>query len=252
MLNRFKKRYFAKAFLHTAGQSLQAELNKRFLYMGVVIGFMLMAALWIFVGLFLFRHVSLYPILLALFCLGCLYPLERGVDTYWQGMTGEKLVRDEIEPLIRHGYHIFNDVLGDKFNIDFLVIGPSGIYVIEVKNPTKGKGEDRIKYENGQIYLNNHIFEKKNPVKQAEMSANWLSEKFRQVEGHKLSTIKPVVLFPNFLVDEYAESVWVMNPKRFVSHYVANAAKVLSQEEIDKIVGMLRMYVYESSPLKNS
>lgn len=255
MLKKFRKTktYFAKAFLHTAGQHAQGEITMGFFWFGMCLG-VILSTLLIFLYLkfpdfqgFIFPIVFILPVLSIVGI-----PLAiRHINFHWQGKQGEKVVRDEIEPLIKQDYHIFNDVPGKNFNIDFMVVGPSGIYVIEVKNPSKTHGDDKISYKNGQVCLNDRPFKKKKPVEQVRRSANWLNEKLRHVDGHKADTIKPVVLFPNFLVDEYAGDFWLMNPKRFVSHYVPVAPKVLNTSEIDKYVGMLRMYISENDPFQN-
>jgi len=141
-----KKSYFARAFLHTAGQSAQWEINKGFVFLGLSFGiiFMLLMCLLFNILHIPSLNISFFVILLLLAFLGITLA-EKHIDLYWQGKEGEKFVRDELEPLIKLDYHIFNDVPGEGFNIDFLVVGPTGVYVVEVKNPKKLKKEDIFK-----------------------------------------------------------------------------------------------------------
>jgi hypothetical protein len=55
----------------------------------------------------------------------------------WQrGADGERHVARLLEPLVRQGWGVQHDlrVLGSKANIDHVVIGPPGVFVIDTKN----------------------------------------------------------------------------------------------------------------------
>ncbi len=59
------------------------------------------------------------------------------------GYFGEREVGEKLAPLIRRGFHVFHDVPaeagGRKFNIDHVVIGQTGAFVIETKTRRKRK-----------------------------------------------------------------------------------------------------------------
>jgi hypothetical protein len=49
-------------------------------------------------------------------------------------LTGERAVGQFLEEKLRPlGYHILNDLPGDGFNLDHVIIGPTGIYCVETK-----------------------------------------------------------------------------------------------------------------------
>jgi hypothetical protein len=49
------------------------------------------------------------------------------------GSRGEKVVADALEELRVLGYAVFHDIPGDGFNIDHVLVGPRGVFVIETK-----------------------------------------------------------------------------------------------------------------------
>lgn len=72
------------------------------------------------------------------------------------GIVGEKLISDELKKLDAN-YTIFQDVHvpGKKENIDFVVIGPTGIHAIEVKNH-----HGTVGFTGDELSLNGKSFEK--------------------------------------------------------------------------------------------
>lgn len=72
------------------------------------------------------------------------------------GIIGEKLIGDEIKKLDAN-YTVFQDVHvpGKKENIDFVVVGPTGIFAIEVKNH-----HGKVGFNGDELTLNDKSFEK--------------------------------------------------------------------------------------------
>lgn len=67
-----------------------------------------------------------------------IYPTYYGYangKSWYKGHVGEKIVKKSLKKL-RGGHHVFNDIIlpGSMGNIDHVVVGPSGIFVIESKN----------------------------------------------------------------------------------------------------------------------
>jgi hypothetical protein len=57
--------------------------------------------------------------------------------TYKSGLTGERNAVKNISDKLSRDYSLFNDVLlkdGKRGNIDHIIVGPTGIFVIETKN----------------------------------------------------------------------------------------------------------------------
>lgn len=72
------------------------------------------------------------------------------------GILGEKLIGDELKKLDAN-YTVFQDVHvpGKKENIDFVVVGPTGIFAIEVKNH-----HGKVGFNGDELTLNDKSFEK--------------------------------------------------------------------------------------------
>lgn len=62
-----------------------------------------------------------------------------------RGERGERHVAELLEEIRAKGYHCCSDIVGDGFNIDHVVVGPTGIFAIETKYRS-GFGE--IEYRN--------------------------------------------------------------------------------------------------------
>lgn len=72
------------------------------------------------------------------------------------GLIGEKVISDELRSLDAN-YTVFQDVHipGKKENIDFVVVGPTGIHAIEVKNH-----HGRVEFNGNDLTINKKLFEK--------------------------------------------------------------------------------------------
>src|ERR1700677_3526682 len=58
------------------------------------------------------------------------------------GRDGERIVAEFLDPLRKCGYEILHDVVGGNFNVDHVVIGPTGVFVIETKTRSKSGGPE--------------------------------------------------------------------------------------------------------------
>ncbi|MDD3102115.1 MAG: nuclease-related domain-containing protein [Patescibacteria group bacterium] len=93
-------------------------------------------------------------------------------NQFYRGRWGEKDVLDELKKLPNE-YTIFQDVQfpESRGNIDFVLIGPTGIFALEVKSHIGFVG-----YHNDELTLNNWIFKEKNILKQAFSGAMQLHD----------------------------------------------------------------------------
>lgn len=62
--------------------------------------------------------------------------IELKTDIARAGDTGERLVYDELKKVLDDSYTVYPNYIipGHKFDLDFLIVGPKGLIVIEVKN----------------------------------------------------------------------------------------------------------------------
>lgn len=246
MFNKTPKTYFAKAFLRRPGQTSQIGIGMGTFGTGLFSGIFLMAFPYlVFGGSSLFFKALFWIFLIGSFAgIIASYKYAR---RYIQGIEGEKLVHDELEPIIREGYHIINAFPGDGFDIDFIVIGPTGVYAIEVKNPSKFAADDWIVLENGTLKIKSAKakatipLRHKDPIKQARHNADWLKRYIAEIMGRHPTFVKATILFPRFLVKDYSENdLLIFNPKRFITEHLSKAPQTLSPGDITNILTALR------------
>lgn len=161
------------------------------------------------------------------------------------GRDGERVVGQYLETLRALGAKVFHDIQCGDFNLDHVVIAPSGIYVIETKTYSKpDKGEPTITFDGERVSLR----EKGSydaPVIQVKSGASWLKELLKNSTG-KTFSIRPVLVFPGWFVQPTVEAkqsdVWVLNPKALPT-FISNSNKTLSSEDVSLVAYHLSRYV---------
>ena len=117
----------------------------------------------------------------------------REARMWYRGAEGECVVAEILESGLPDGYHVFNDVKfpGRTANIDHLVIGPSGVFVLDTKNwrGIVGWAED------GKTLLWNGEPEKKNSAKMVLADALDVRDKIRALLNRDIF-VKPILVFP--------------------------------------------------------
>lgn len=110
-----------------------------------------------------------------------------------RGYEGERVVGELLEEGLSDKYSVFNDVRfpGRKANIDHIVVGPSGIFVLDTKNwrGTVAWAED------GETLLWNGEAEKKGVAKAILADALDVHEKLKTLTNRDFF-IKPILVFP--------------------------------------------------------
>jgi hypothetical protein len=107
-----------------------------------------------------------------------------------QGAHGEFDISDEFQNLPNSYKVKSNVVLGQKGDIDFLVIGPTGIWTVEVKSHTGHISSD------GQKLLINGFRFRKDFLKQAWAQAFAVRDRIQEHLGFQMA-VQPVVVFSN-------------------------------------------------------
>lgn len=190
----------------------------------------------------LYTILAILAVLFAAWKIWKLLPVARALS---QGQRGEEAVGQYLEEKLRpHGFHILHDIPGNNFNVDHVVIGPTGIFTIETKTVSKpAKGECKIRYNGEQIIINGGV-ETNEPLIQAKAQSSWLAEQIEQSTGKKFF-VQPIVLYPGWYVDNAAlgSPVWVFNEKASISfikkakhHHLAPEDGSLVTYHLKKIV----------------
>jgi Nuclease-related domain len=169
--------------------------------------------------------------------------IKRQLRNLGQGMEGEKAVGQYLERLREKGYQVLHDVPGENFNIDHVVIGRAGIFVIETKTISKPKsGNAIIEYDGKQVSVNGFTPER-NPITQAKALTTWVKELIKESTGRNFP-VRPVVLYPGWFITKQPRGaeVWVLNPKGLPS-FLENQEKILPPEDVHLATYHLCRYI---------
>src|SRR5207248_11280153 len=112
------------------------------------------------------KQTILGTILIFLFCAIAsalvqrkLTPLVKRRAAHRLGFHGERYVAEELNQLMADGFRVFHDVPFDGFNIDHVLVGPTGVFVVETKTKKKpmvgGKKQYRVIFDGERLRFHN-------------------------------------------------------------------------------------------------
>lgn len=164
----------------------------------------------------------------------------------WLGYFGERVVAECLEELKPRGFRIFHDVpAGDPqtpFNIDHVIVGPSGVFAVETK--TRRKGRARAGFAEHQIIYDGQVLaypwgEDRHGLDQAARQARWLESHLAVLLGQSVP-VQPVLTFPGWMVVTRTRgAVTVLNPKQIPSAVELRGTPALEPRQIDLIARQL-------------
>lgn len=225
--------------LRQAGQSVQEEIDK-LIDEGVLFYVMLPVMLTAFAVYEWYRYLKELPyapvaatiiaVLTILYSTKKVLEYRKKLKILRQGRDGEKAVGQFLEILREDGCTVFHDIVGDKFNIDHIVVSEKGIYLIETKTYSKpSKGEPKIHFDGEKIKIDG-IGDKSEILKQVDAGSTWLKEILKESTGKEFK-IKPVILFPGWFVESKTHNnYWLLNPKAFPK-FIQNQKDILNKED---------------------
>jgi hypothetical protein len=159
------------------------------------------------------------------------------------GRDGEKIVAEYLEELKREGDTIFHDIVGNKFNIDHVVVSKHGIFVIETKTRSKPlKGNPSVTYDGHKIFVDG-IEPERNAIEQVTALSRWLEKEIKLTTG-KYFPIRPVIVFPGWYVEPIpsGSAIWILNPKALIS-FIHNEPISISDTDLCLIAFHLSRYI---------
>jgi hypothetical protein len=193
------------------------------------------------------RHpwlITIVAVLCAFYALWRFGKAKRLIRQLNLGRIGEEAVGQYLEEKLRPvGCQVLHDILFDNFNIDHVVIGPSGVYSVETKTCSKPvKGAASITYDGQHVRVNGFKPER-DPIVQAKANAHSLYELIERTTGKRFG-VQPVVLYPGWYVEKMPDNaeVWVLNEKAFPT-FIANGKKILPPDDVNLITFHLKRYV---------
>jgi hypothetical protein len=178
-------------------------------------------------------------------CIGAIkiIQIRRQVRMLRQAEQGEKAVGQYLENLREKGYKVLHDIAAGKFNLDHVLIGPGGVYVIETKTISKPtKGQAMVEYDGEKVRVNGHIPDR-DPVMQAKALGRWLEDLIRESTGKKFK-VRSVVVYPGWYVSDQPKGVevWVLNPKALPA-FLEHENSTMSPEDVHLVFYHLCRYV---------
>lgn len=161
------------------------------------------------------------------------------------GILGEEAVGQFMEGQLRPlGFQILHDIPAKGFNLDHVVIGPTGVFVVETKTRSKpAKGVCNIRYDGQSIFVNGHKPDR-DPIVQVKAEARWLFNFFEHSTGRRVF-VQPIIIYPGWFVEPMPRSVdvWVLNEKALPYFIEKARGCVLSPEDIHLLAYHLARYV---------
>lgn len=154
---------------------------------------------------------------------------------YRLGLDCEVAVGQELNTLMADGFYVYHDFPADNFNIDHIVIGPTGVFAVETKGRSKrmtGNGRDDAKMVfDGKRLLFPQSTEVK-PLEQARLQAQWLSNWLNKAAGEQVQVV-PALVIPGWFVSREGKSdVIVFNGKNPSSFFFKHRPAILDQGQI--------------------
>lgn len=160
-----------------------------------------------------------------------------------QGRDGEREVGMNLELLRAQGLKVFHDIQGKDFNLDHVLVGIQGIFVIETKTYSKPlKGECKIVYDGDKLSYNG-TYKSDEPIIQARAGANWLKNYLKDTTGKDFN-VHPVVVFPGWYTESKVplKDIWILNPKG-LDKFIQNRKTELFDEDVALISNRLEIYI---------
>jgi len=170
------------------------------------------------------------------------------------GYDGEVAVGQQLNQLLRDGYHVYHDFPADKFNIDHIVVGKKGIFAVETKarskpNSDRRKEDATVEY-NGKV-LHFPKWTDTETIAQAERQSSWLSKWIGSAIGEPV-VARGIVALPGWYVNRTSsDGIPVVNPKQFTSLFKQIKPRDLSEEMIKRIVHQLEQKCRDVEPTSN-
>jgi len=149
-----------------------------------------------------------------------------------QAAEGERAVGQYLEGLREQGYRVFHDLVGDDFNVDHVLVGPTGVYTVETKTwskPKSGKSELVLDQEGIKVLGREPD---RDPVVQALAQAQWVQRLLLESTGKKVF-VRPVVAFPGWFVTRTTganRDVWVLEPKALPAFLEKEQARLADED----------------------
>jgi hypothetical protein len=163
-----------------------------------------------------------------------IYKTARSRANYRLGFEGERFVGEELGRLIAHKFEVYHDVPFDGFNLDHVLVGPRGVFVVETKTrrkPVNGSGDKKYHVSFDGKFLKWPWGADNYGIEQAKNNAKTLSKWLNSATGENVWAT-PILALPGWMVDRKAPTngIYVLNPKEIYGVCSTQAEKINAQQ----------------------
>ena len=144
----------------------------------------------------------------SVYCIVKVLKLAATARQYQLGLECELAVGQELNSLQAHGFRVFHDFPADKFNIDHVIAGPTGVFAVETKGrskPMRGKGKEDARVVFDGKSLKFPTWTEKAPIKQARRQGQWLHNWLTRAVGENID-VMPALAIPGWFVERISRA----------------------------------------------
>lgn len=161
---------------------------------------------------------------------------------YRLGYMGERVVGEELNQLMTAGFRVFHDLPFDGFNVDHVLVGSAGVYVVETKTrrkPSNVRGTARATVVFDGTTLHYPSGTDRDALEQTRRNARTVSEWLSKATGERVNA-RGILTLPGWWVERKAVGdVNVLNPSEIKHSFPTRPANPLSPEQIQRIAHRL-------------
>lgn len=232
-----------RKFYHMKLKSLSFE--KKNLFKRIVLSFFVFIAVCFYIKYPFYKYVDAWWsfwlwVLGLLVLLKVLFVLALEVTRWWRGIEGEEIVESEASWLPEKFEILENLTINGHGDVDMVIVGPTGIWMIEVKSHS-----GRIDFNGEELTRNGEVLEK-NFLKQAWAEAYAVRDTLKENLKREF-TVQPVVVFSssdaqmNFGMKP-VKGVYVIGLRWLRKLIQGNEIQRLSNEMVKDIVKVLQVF----------
>lgn len=157
---------------------------------------------------------------------------------YRLGLSGELAVGEELNKLMLEGCRVYHDFPGGPdWNIDHIIVAPSGVFAVETKARHKrqgtGKQQSHVVIYTGDA-LQFPTWTETKPLEQIERNAFQLSKVIEKSAAEKVS-VTPLLVLPGWWVEHEASGPKRVFSHKYVQYAILNGPPILTREQIKRI-----------------
>lgn len=179
---------------------------------------------------------------------------QKHIFNLTDGLKAEQVVGQSLTQLLYSGFRVFHDIPATslKFNIDHVVVCPSGVFAIETKSRRKGitGSHHKVVVKNDKLEFSTWTDTK--IIEQAKRQTKWLSQELTSSTGEYV-VVSPMVALPGYFVERKDKSsVLVLNHKLLSNSKTYSSTNLLTPEQIDRICHQLKQMQRVDSELQKA